>query len=163
MRWFVEYWLLVHLMIARADNHFNAVADIEQTQKLNSSQYNRLTQFADSFTSGISNAQFNERQRVKREVIVAVAAGSRLIDEKLCPEIRSLCNNLNENNDDLSVLECVQTFLNNQIESISDDCHHTIWTHTKDIMSDAAVLQLVEKPCQTIIGNIYFCFLFQFS
>lgn len=164
MRWLVEYWLLVYLVTATADNHFNAVDDNKQIHKLNSTQYNRSIQLVDSFTSGYPNAQFSDGQRVKRAAtVIDGPTGARLIDEKQCPEIRNLCNNLHENNDDLSVLECVQTFLNNQIESISDECHHTIWMHTKNIMSDAAVLQLVEKPCQTIIGNNYLYYLFPFN
>lgn len=66
-------------------------------------------------------------ERLRR---AAVEAAPRLIDEKQCPEIRSLCINLRDGADDLPVLECVQTFLSNQIENLSDECQHAIWTHT---------------------------------
>lgn len=74
----------------------------------------------------VQHLQIHERHR--RGAIVQ--ASLRLIDEKQCPEIRTLCTNLRDGADDLPVLECVQTFLSNQIESLSDECQHAIWTHT---------------------------------
>lgn len=77
--------------------------------------------------SNLSYANEEEYARFKRAVVQSTL---RLIDEKHCPEIRNLCSNLRDGSDDLPVLECIQTFLSNQIESLSDECHHTIWTHT---------------------------------
>lgn len=77
--------------------------------------------------SNLSQSNDEEYARLKRAVVQSTL---RLIDEKHCPEIRNLCSNLRDGSDDLPVLECVQTFLSNQIENLSDECHHTIWTHT---------------------------------
>lgn len=75
----------------------------------------------------ISNELVPERSR---RATVIHAATTRLIDERQCSEIRNLCSNLRDGSDDLPVLECVQTFLSNQIENLSDECQHAIWTHT---------------------------------
>lgn len=73
----------------------------------------------------------------------------KLFDEKQCPEIRNLCNHLGDTIDDLSVLECIQTFLTTQIENISDECQHTIWSHTNDLINDVNVLKISQKACIT--------------
>lgn len=80
------------------------------------------------------------------------AAVKRLIDEKQCPEIRNLCSNLHDGSDDLPVLECIQTFLSNQIENLSDECQHAIWSHTASMMNDTMVVQILQKPCQTMFN-----------
>lgn len=68
--------------------------------------------------------------RVKRSVIHGPI---RLINEPACKEIKNLCSNLPAEADDLIVLECVQTFLTSQIESLSDECQHSIWSHTSEV------------------------------
>lgn len=160
MRWFVEYWLLVFLVpLVNATDHLNSVINKRRTHSFMPKRYDRSARYQNTFADDhVSNASQSHHLdyliRVQRAAAVIQAPSAlRLIDEKQCPEIRNLCGNLRDGTDDLSVLECVQTFLTNQIESISDDCHHSIWTHTKDIMSDGVVLQLVEKPCQNVVGK----------
>lgn len=104
---------------------------------------------ASSLNEEAANIDNPSDQRLRR---AAVQVAPRLIDEKQCPEVRSLCGN--QGNDDLSVLECVQTFLSNQIENLADECQHAIWTHTATMMSDRSVLQTAQKPCQAIITKL---------
>lgn len=68
--------------------------------------------------------------RTKRAV---VHGPIKLINEPACKEIKSLCSNLPADADDLVVLECIQTFLTSQIESLSDECQHSIWSHTSEV------------------------------
>lgn len=68
--------------------------------------------------------------RTKRNV---VHGPIKLINEPACKEIKSLCSNLPADADDLLVLECIQTFLTSQIESLSDECQHSIWSHTSEV------------------------------
>lgn len=68
--------------------------------------------------------------RTKRAVLQGPI---RLINEPACKEIKNLCNTLPVDADDLTVLECVQTFLTSQIESLSDECQHVIWSHTSEV------------------------------
>lgn len=71
----------------------------------------------------------------------------RLIDEKECPEIRNLCSNLRDGADDLPVLECIQTFLSNQIENLSDECQHKIWQHTG---KKKMIQKIAHDPCHPV-------------
>lgn len=107
--------LTVTLVESNAENQRNGVSDSNNT-------------FIDSFST-INRIASEYHDRSRRAVVQAL----RLIDEKHCPEIRNLCSNLRDGSDDLPVLECVQTFLSNQIESLSDECQHTIWTHTSKV------------------------------
>lgn len=68
--------------------------------------------------------------RTKRNV---VHGPIKLINEPACKEIKNLCSNLPADADDLLVLECIQTFLTSQIESLSDECQHSIWSHTSEV------------------------------
>lgn len=103
----------------------------------------------------ISDSSIKPLHDRSRRTAVIVEAAPHLIDEKECPEIRSLCSNLRDDTgDDLPVLECVQTFLTNQIEDLSDDCKHAIYMHTFNIMNDTAIIRIVKKPCQTIVNKL---------
>lgn len=82
-----------------------------------------------------------------KRAVVAVKGPIRLFDEPACPEIHSMCNNFRGSNDDLSILECLQTSLTNQIEGLSDECHHAIWSHIINLMDDANLLKFIQKPC----------------
>ncbi len=68
--------------------------------------------------------------RTKRNVIHGPI---KLINEPACKEIRNLCSNIPADADDLTVLECIQTFLTSQIESLPDECQHSIWSHTSEV------------------------------
>lgn len=72
----------------------------------------------------------NDVDRTKRNV---VHGPIKLINEPSCKEIRNLCSNLPADADDLIVLECIQTFLTSQIEALSDECQHSIWSHTSEV------------------------------
>lgn len=93
---------------------------ISSSAHLNNGQLNSIS----------SDSIFGNETYIRSRRAAAVQASLRLIDEKQCPEIRNLCTNLRDGADDLPVLECVQTFLSNQIENLSDECQHAIWTHT---------------------------------
>lgn len=82
--------------------------------------------------------------RVKRNV---VHGPIRLINEPACREIRNLCSKLSDDANDLEVLKCVQTFLTSQIESLSDECQHSIWSHTSELLEDDNVAKLTQKLC----------------
>lgn len=74
--------------------------------------------------------------RVKRNV---VHGPIRLINEPACREIRNLCSKLSDDASDLEALKCVQTFLTSQIESLSDECQHSIWSHTSEVKCNLSI------------------------
>lgn len=77
----------------------------------------------------------------------AIPSNVKLIDEPVCDELKSLCNNLQPGSDDLLTLECIQTFLSSQVEGLNEECQHVIWSHTVDILDDKNVKRLVDKKC----------------
>lgn len=89
--------------------------------------------------------------RTKRAAVVQMP--EKLIDVAVCPEIRNMCANNHAGTDDLAVLECVQTFLSNQVENLSDECQHMIWTHTTNQIGDDNVLQLANKECGAALSG----------
>lgn len=97
-----------------------------------------------NFTSILLHHQSHVNGIVKR---AAISGPIKLIDEPTCVEIKNLCSNLRSGSDDLYVLECIQTFLSSQIEALSDDCQHTIWTHTLNLMEDINVNRMIEPNC----------------
>lgn len=90
----------------------------------------------------------------RQERAAVISAPPKLIDEPACQEIRNLCSNLRPGAEDLSVLECVQTFLTSQIEALSDECQHAIWSHTSDLMDDAIVSKITQKGCGSDLTKI---------
>lgn len=135
MKWFFKSWLRVCLVLiattinhstSTSTNYQNSVNDILNNSK---TQFSSVISHSDQYVN-ISNSPFQNELHERNRRGSIVQASLRLIDEKQCPEIRTLCTNLRDGADDLPVLECVQTFLSNQIESLSDECQHAIWTHT---------------------------------
>lgn len=88
------------------------------------------------------DAPLEPHQRNRRAAVVAAAPELLLIEEPSCPDIRSFCVNLPPHADDLQTLECIQTFLSSQIEGLSDDCQHTIWKHTTQLLDDRNVVSI---------------------
>lgn len=97
--------------------------------------------------------------RIKRNVIHGPI---KLINEPACREIQNLCSNLPGDADDLIVLECVQTFLTSQIESLSDECQHSIWSHTSEVNKNR--INEFDNSCfeqvSIVIGVIYISFMY---
>lgn len=83
----------------------------------------------------------------------------KLIDEPNCKDLKNLCNHVTStSNDDLSILECVHSFAPSQIEDLSEECQHDIWTHTKNILEDNSVKSYTSQHCDTtscdnVVGN----------
>lgn len=148
------------------ETSLNSIEDVDETKtdSLFSDSHNNVlssltNEFADDDVIQQNPKEINvpiqkQDQPHRREPRAIIQTALRLIDEKQCPEIRNLCSNLRDGSDDLAVLECVQTFLSNQIENLADECQHAIWTHTANIMNDANVLQIVQKPCQTVLVTL---------
>lgn len=138
IKWFLKSWLRVCLVLiattinlstSTSANYQNSVNDIINSK----TQFRSVISHSDQYGS-ISYSPFKNDVHNRQRRGAIVQAPLRLIEEKQCPEIRSICTNLREGADDLPVLECVQTFLTNQIEGMSDECQHVIWTHTGNIV-----------------------------
>nr|XP_029727793.1 Golgi apparatus protein 1-like isoform X1 [Aedes albopictus] len=71
----------------------------------------------------------------------------RLLEEPACPRLRELCPNAAKGMEDLKALECVQNLSQEQVDALSDDCQHLIWSHTLTLMDDQNIQRLVQKGC----------------
>ncbi|XP_015608654.1 Golgi apparatus protein 1 isoform X2 [Cephus cinctus] len=85
--------------------------------------------------------------RIKRES-VSVSKTNKLIDDSDCrSDLHRLCGSMDKNDDDLSVLECIQTFKANELSGINNQCQHKIWIHTTSLTSDDNVQKLIKQAC----------------
>lgn len=139
-------WLRLCLVLAATmiNTITSSAANIETNVSNNNGRsfISNVMSQSDQYASFNANSLFgNEAHERNRRAVVQ--APLRLIDEKTCPEIRNLCTNLRDGADDLPVLECIQTFLSNQIESLSDECQHAIWTHTGIFVSTESEVRLL--------------------
>lgn len=69
----------------------------------------------------------------------------KLLDEPNCPQLRALCPNVPNGAEDLKALECMQNLSQEQVDALTDDCQHLIWSHTLALMDDKNVQRLVQK------------------
>lgn len=69
----------------------------------------------------------------------------KLLEEPGCPRLRELCPNAAKGMEDLKALECVQNLSQEQVDSLSDDCQHLIWSHTLTLMDDKNIQRLVQR------------------
>lgn len=84
----------------------------------------------------------------------------KLVEEPNCKELLNLCDHHVTSKDDLSILECVHTFAPSQIEQLSDQCQHDIWTHTRSLLEDESVKKYTSEFCDTtscdnVLGSGY--------
>lgn len=112
------------------------------------------TTFLLLFISFLNITQLNAENlflnRSSRAAVV-VANQNQLIES--CPEIRSLCN-VKTNADNLEILECISSFLTSHIEGLSDECQHSIWTHTSEIVADTNVFKVTQKKCEKDLDHL---------
>lgn len=105
-----------------------------------------------TFVSHSTNAK--DFQRLPR---AALTNNGKIIDEPSCPELKTLCSHT-KSTDNLSVLECIETFPPSQIESLSNKCQHIIWNHKRTLLSDTSVHQVVDKICEKHETNLAECY-----
>ncbi|XP_068148505.1 Golgi apparatus protein 1 isoform X1 [Drosophila tropicalis] len=55
-----------------------------------------------------------------------------LVDHKACQDLKKLCSHFNTL-DNLSMLECVQSFSSSQLEALPESCQHAIWLEQRQL------------------------------
>lgn len=96
-----------------------------------------------SIHAGDHDIPENTHNRQERSPILHTAS---LLNAHECQDLASLCSHVKVD-DDLSVLECIQTLQSSQLESLPDECQSQIWTQTRNIISDEIVAELTKKAC----------------
>lgn len=105
---------------------------------------------------GAENGSGYERHSSNLNDVLNVRDGSRtkrsatkprLIEEADCAlDFKRLCGNL-KSNDDLDVLECIQSYKENQLTNINENCQHLIWQHLVDLIRDDNLQELSQHVC----------------
>ncbi|XP_049951626.1 Golgi apparatus protein 1 [Schistocerca serialis cubense] len=92
-----------------------------------------------------------------------------LHDEHCKLDLQRWCGNL-PNNDDLTVLECIQSFKGSELAELTKECQNKIWERTLHMISDQNMTQLAKdycssqliqslgcQPSSSVVGNILAC------
>ncbi|XP_043249603.1 Golgi apparatus protein 1 [Colletes gigas] len=58
-----------------------------------------------------------------------------------------LCGDVTRNNDELMLLECIQTFKPTEVSGIDDECRHAIWIYVLNITNNLNIERLAKKTC----------------
>lgn len=69
-----------------------------------------------------------------------------IVDEEVCSEVISICNNLSEH-DDLLILECLLATNPSRLRGLKTDCQHIIWDHARKLIGDDNVKNLLKQVC----------------
>ena len=87
--------------------------------------------------------------------VLASAAPSRtIIDDPACAEVKVICNNLSEN-DDILILECLQSLNPTRLTGLKLECQHVIWNHTSSLISNSKVRDFLNRYCpSTLLGDL---------
>ncbi|KAG5892124.1 hypothetical protein JTB14_032347 [Gonioctena quinquepunctata] len=76
-----------------------------------------------------------------------------IVDETACNEVRTICNNLGEN-DDLLILECLLATNPERLNTIADACQNIIWKHAKSIIADESVKKYLNLVCENDLRGL---------
>ncbi|XP_011302233.1 Golgi apparatus protein 1 [Fopius arisanus] len=121
---------------------------------------------ANDVTQGVNSPEYtnvgwvfgnDELSRRRRNVVVKPPdeGGRYFIEDKKCRDsFERLCGVIDNNNDDLFILQCVQTFKTNEAYMIDEDCQHLIWKHIVNITENENIEQLTRKECGEEIDDL---------
>lgn len=88
-----------------------------------------------------------EHSRSRRE-----AYDSILSDPK-CAEVRRSCPDVTPE-DDLAVVECLQTLGTDKIRQLNEECQHIVWTHIRTLIDNQNVKDRLLPSCRNDFQNL---------
>lgn len=71
----------------------------------------------------------------------------KFMSAKCQQNLSRLCGDLNKNNDELMLLECIQTFKPTEVSGIDDECRQAIWAYILNITNNSNIQRLAKKTC----------------
>ncbi|XP_065332192.1 Golgi apparatus protein 1 [Cloeon dipterum] len=79
----------------------------------------------------------------------------KLIDEESCADdIKRICGVLPPGTDDLTVLECIQTYKPVDGSELNEQCQHSVWSHTVSLLGDSGIKEATQRACSIELGEI---------
>lgn len=75
-----------------------------------------------------------------------------IIDDPVCQEVKGTCGH-SENNDIL-ILECLQSVDPDTLSKLNENCQHVIWQHTHAVIDNKNIKSLLMPVCQADLKNL---------
>ncbi|KAK0179710.1 hypothetical protein PV327_005438 [Microctonus hyperodae] len=141
-------WKFVFISIGLF-GHFLALAEVQNAGAINHEEF-LSRQLPDENFAGIE--WIFSSNRVKRSTrllqINNEVDNDNFINNPKCQDyLKHLCGNTENSNDDLGLLECVQTFKSNEVSAIDDHCQHAIWKHIVNLTNNENIQRLTKNVC----------------
>ncbi|RZC42697.1 Golgi apparatus protein 1 [Asbolus verrucosus] len=93
------------------------------------------------------NSEVFGASRDKKDAIKSI------VDEPKCGEIKSICNNLSEN-DDILILECLQSLNPSRLLGLNEDCQHVVWKHVRELIQNERVKDILFPYCSNDLNRL---------
>ncbi|KAG8034414.1 hypothetical protein G9C98_007490 [Cotesia typhae] len=100
------------------------------------------------------NLTSSNRVRRSPAGIVPLELHNFIEDPKCRDDVKRLCGAMDNSNDDLFMLECVQTFKPNEVAAINEGCQHVLWTHIVNLTKNENIQRLIRKACGESIDEL---------
>lgn len=87
--------------------------------------------------------------RIKRASIIKLNEDSLLksMNIKCRQNLNRLCSDITKNNDELMLLECIQSFKPTEVSGIDDECRQAIWDYILNVTSNSNIERLARRTC----------------
>jgi Golgi apparatus protein 1 len=73
-------------------------------------------------------------------------APKSIVDDPACGEVKVICNNLSEN-DDILILECLQSLNPARLSTLKYECQNVVWKHTSELIKNDRVRDFLSRYC----------------
>ncbi|XP_076234853.1 Golgi apparatus protein 1 [Calliopsis andreniformis] len=87
--------------------------------------------------------------RVKRASVV-----NYNLPAKCRSTLNRLCGNIDRNNDELMLLECIQTFKPTQVSSIDNECRQAVWDYILNVTNNVNIERLAKRTCGNELDSL---------
>ncbi|XP_050588557.1 Golgi apparatus protein 1 [Bombus affinis] len=87
--------------------------------------------------------------RIKRASIIKINEDSLLksMNIKCRQNLNRLCGDITKNNDELMLLECIQSFKPTEVSGIDDECRQAIWDYILNVTGNSNIERLARRTC----------------
>lgn len=77
----------------------------------------------------------------------------RILSRPECSEVRQLCRNLSDE-DDVLVLECLQSLHPNTVSKLGAECQHVVWEQMRSLIENDNVNEILLPVCRDDLTRI---------
>ncbi|XP_034948080.1 Golgi apparatus protein 1 [Chelonus insularis] len=136
-------WFLIHFLV-HLEPHNTGVFGYEVTHK----------EYVNSLNNEQELDNFILRRTKRKSIDTGMEPHTFFVDPKCRDDLRRLCGAMDNNDDDLFMLECVQTFKPNEVSALEDRCQHSIWTQITNLTKNENIERFIKKACGDGIDDL---------